>query len=314
MVYIKFCLWLAIILFALNGCSKPAKNIIFMCPDGMGLADVTMARTYLYGPDGKRLSFETLPYIGYQRTASRNSFVTDSAAAASAWASGEKFNNGEISCHDDDGDGQCDATHQNKKTILELAREKDMGTGLVVTSDITHATPAAWGAHVHNRKCESEIFKQMLDHDIDVMLGGGSATNRKTCKLEHTGKNSTNALIAKAESRGYTYVTTKNELIRAGYPPKLLGLFKDKGLTPVYRRPPDSTEPTLALMTQTALSILEKKTPKAFSCWWKVPRWTGPTMTGTWNISWVKLPALIMRLKQSVPGWIKTPNIRKTPF
>ena len=239
------------------GCSKPAKNIIFMCPDGMGLANVSTARTYLYGPNGDRLNFEKLPYIGYQRTASKTSFVTDSAAAASAWASGEKFKDGEISCHDENGDGQCDGTRKNQKTILELAVEKQMATGLVVTADITHATPAAWGAHTHSRKCESEIFKQMLENDINVLLGGGIATNRKQCKLEHTAESMTQHLISKAEDRGYQYVTTRDELSQVAADKKLLGLFKTGGLTPIYKRGPESDEPTLEEMTRKALSILE---------------------------------------------------------
>jgi len=251
------------LLIVAAGCSKPGKNIIFMCPDGMGLSNVTAARTYLHGPNGDRLSFETLPYIGYQRTASKNSFVTDSAAAASAWASGERFNNGEISCHDEDKDGQCDGTRKNQKTILELAAKRHMGTGLVATSNITHATPAAWGAHTHNRKCESDIFRQQLENDIDVMLGGGIATNRSHCQLEHTGKNMTRHLISQAKENGYHYVTTKDELEQAEAAEKLLGLFKTGGLTPIYKRSPASTEPTLEEMTQKALTVLEKN-PNGF--------------------------------------------------
>jgi alkaline phosphatase len=72
-----------------------AKNVIVMVPDGMGLADVTATRIYKHGLDGM-LAFETLEHIGYQRTYSANSVITDSAPAASAWACGEKFNNGEI--------------------------------------------------------------------------------------------------------------------------------------------------------------------------------------------------------------------------
>ena len=246
------------VLIAAAGCSKPGKNIIFMCPDGMGLSNVTAARTYLHGANGDRLSFETLPHIGYQRTSSKNSFVTDSAAAASAWASGEKFNNGEISCHDEDNDGRCDGTRKNPQTILELAAEKDMATGLVATSNITHATPAAWGAHTHSRKCESEIFKQLLGNKVDVMLGGGIATNRTHCKLDHTDKNITRRLISQAREQGYQYVTTKHELKQAAAAGKLLGLFKLGGLTPIYKRGPASTEPTLEEMTQKALSVLEK--------------------------------------------------------
>ena len=82
-----------------------AKNIIFMVADGMGLAHVVAARIFKSGPDGESLHLETLPTIGYQRTQSASDSLTDSAAAASAWASGEKFRNGEISCRDDDQNG-----------------------------------------------------------------------------------------------------------------------------------------------------------------------------------------------------------------
>ena len=95
----------------------PARNVIFMVPDGMGLADVTAARILKNGPDGAPLNLETLRTIGYQRTHSANSTVTDSAAAASAWAAGDKFNNGEISCHSVDT-----VCVENPPTILELAK------------------------------------------------------------------------------------------------------------------------------------------------------------------------------------------------
>jgi len=135
-----------------------AKNIIFMVPDGMGLSNVTAARIFKNGPDGDPLYLETLPQIGYQRTHSKNSTVTDSAAAAAAWACGEKFNNNEVSYHDNDKNGECDTIPV--RTILELAKERGKATGLVATSTITHATPAVWGAHVHYRNCETEIARQ----------------------------------------------------------------------------------------------------------------------------------------------------------
>jgi len=251
------------------GSNSPATiesrtNIIFMVPDGMGLSNVTAARIYKSGPDGEALNFETLPYIGYQRTHSLNSTVTDSAAAASAWASGEKFNNGEISCLDNDQDGACDETRLNPETILELAKKNGMATGLVATSDITHATPAVFGAHVHNRKCETEIFKQLLDLAIDVLLGGGVATNRSTCLLAATEDADNNALILEARNDGYTVVTTKEELSASGDATKLLGLFNDGGLTPIYTRSANSSEPTLKEMTQAALDVLEEDTDGFF--------------------------------------------------
>ena len=247
-----------------KGFKRPrAKNIILMVPDGMGLADVTAARIFEFGPDGGRLSFEKMPVIGYQSTHSANSTVTDSAAAASAWASGAKFNNGEISCHDDNFDGVCD--NDPVPTILDLARSKGKSTGLVATSDITHATPAAFGANVHNRKCEEEIARQFLARDIDVLLGGGIAANRSSCMLTPSAGDWLESLLAGYTAAGYTIARTEGEMDAAvgRGSKKLLGLFKEGGKTQeLYRIDPiqvyPEDEPTLPEMTEAALNILEK--------------------------------------------------------
>ncbi len=237
-----------------------AKNVIFMVADGMGLADVAAARIYQNGPNGPPLHFETLPYIGYQRTHSRNTLVTDSAAAASAWASGEKFDKGAISCRDEAPvDGVCDETRKNSQTLLEIAQAAGKSTGLVVTSDITHATPAAFGAHVHNRNCGAEIFRQYLNMGIDVLLGGYVAENKadKGCLLP---EENPQALIDQASSLGYNLVDTRDEMmVAADSVTKMLGLFSgvQGGLCPLYLRSDLSTQPTLTQMTTSALKILE---------------------------------------------------------
>ncbi len=253
-------------LFTLAGCagmSAPgtnnARNIIFMVPDGMGLADVTAARIYL----GRRLTFETLEQIGYQKTSSANSTVTDSAAAASAWASGEKFRNGQISCRDRDGDYRCD--EPLKPTILEIAKSLGKATGLVVTSTVSHATPAAWAAHVHNRKCETEIFRQYIQETgVDVILGGGIGPDKAGSCFTPSALQA-GALRAMARSRyGYTLVSTREELAGAAQKSnKLLGLFAKSGKTPeLFRidkdKPYPDKEPTLAEMTKAALQVLER--------------------------------------------------------
>lgn len=240
-----------------------AKNIIFFVPDGMGMAYVTAARAFKNGPNGDPLYLEQFPVIGYQRTHSKNSLVTDSAAAAAAWASGAKYNNGEISCHDDDFDGVCDGPQV--KTILEIAQQKGKKTALVSTSDITHATPAAFGSHVHNRKCEEEIARQFIEKEIDVLLGGGIAANRSSCKLPHSEGNWLEALLADAEIRGYRIVDTKSGMNQAvaEHAGKLLGLFKTNGKTPeTFRVKPedytwDPEEPTLPEMVKAMLDMVE---------------------------------------------------------
>jgi alkaline phosphatase len=246
---------LALILFFLVPnltASEKVKNIIFVVPDGMGLANVTAARIYKYGLSKERLSLETLERIGYQSTSAKDSVITDSAASASAWACGRKFNNGEISFHGETGEAP--------QTILELAKAKGKSTGLVATSTITHATPAAFGAHVKSRSCENEIARQyILKTEVDVILGGGkmrfNSTNNDRC-------GASGDFISAAQTKGYTVVYTKEEMLKVQNTNKLLGLFSEGPLAPGPKRASDDTiktrEPTLAEMTGTALKILEK--------------------------------------------------------
>lgn len=251
-----------------------AKNIIFMVPDGMGLSNVTAARIFANGIAGEPLYMERLDRVGYQRTYSRNQTITDSAPAASAWACGQKFNDGEICFH---AEGEA-----NPPTILELAKQYRKATGLVATSTITHATPAAFGAHVQKRGCEYEIGRQyIMQTQPDIILGGGFN------KFSSAGYNSScgpNAgdLTQLAVGNGYKYVKTKNQLMTAVDEVnrrkvlKVLGLFTPEGMTPECQRAdtpygnPDlaeglkctaapivTTEPRLAEMTKAALDILD---------------------------------------------------------
>ncbi len=248
--------------FESQGLKKYAKNIIFMVPDGMGLSNVTAARIFNDGPNGNSLYLETLPQIGYQRTHSKNSTVTDSAAAASAWACGEKFNNGEICCLDNDKNGICESA---PLTILEMAKANGKATGLVATSTITHATPAAWGAHVHSRKCETEIARQYIEETgVDVLLGGGIGSDSSSC-LTPSPKTATQLITEAQSSYGYVYVTNETQMKAAvGLgTDRILGLFTPAEKTPETYRVDSSLsypedEPTLAEMTAAALDILEE--------------------------------------------------------
>jgi alkaline phosphatase len=238
-----------------------AKNIIFMVPDGMGLSYVTAARTYVHGPSGGVLYLERLPQIGYQRTHSANSTVTDSAAASSAWATGEKFNNGEISCHAEEE--YCVA---NPVTILELAKAGGKATGLVVTSNITHATPAAFAAHTHSRECQAEIGRQLVEESVvDVLLGGGIGKNIDDYHCEQYAGQDVDTIIANAQADGYAYVVDwaqMNAVVETGAQ-KILGLFTPGGKTPETfwvdgSLPYPESEPILADMTGAALDVLEE--------------------------------------------------------
>ncbi len=226
------------------------KHIIMMVPDGMGLADVTATRIRLNGPAGAPLNFETLERVGYQRTYSKTNTITDSSAAASAFACGEKFVNNEVCFH-------ADGAPYNP-SLLELAQRNGMATGLVATQTVTHATPAAFASHLANRNCETEIARQyIVETRPDVLLGGGRATFKPSAPdvCDAIGD-----YIAAAQDTGYTYVETRDAMqsaVSAGAP-RLLGLFSAKALTPEYLRPAITPQPRLPEMTAAALATLER--------------------------------------------------------
>ncbi|MCJ8008782.1 alkaline phosphatase [Lederbergia wuyishanensis] len=211
-----------------------AKNVIFMIPDGFSTSYATNYRLY----KGKEAVWDSM-LVGMHRTYSANSPVTDSAAAATAMATGFKTDNGMISMSPDG---------KKLKTILEAAKEAGKGTGLVATSTITYATPAAFAAHVPSRKQESEIAVQYMDNEVDVILGGG----RKYF----------NSILERGKEKGYEIVTNKMELSNVQTPQKLLGLFAGEGMVPELDRHMTS-EPSLDEMTKVALRIL-KQNKKGF--------------------------------------------------
>lgn len=218
------------------------KNVILLIGDGMGYAHLTTARL----AQEKNLNMDMIKSTGTVTTRSANYVVTDSAAAGTAIATGNKTNNGLISITPDG---------KRLKTVLEGARDKGKRTGLVTTTNITHATPAAFAAHVPNRDDELTIAGQMLQARIDVMLGGGRSN---FLPVKTGGKRTDNRdLTVEAKTYGYQYATTKEELdgVRDG---KVLGLFNNSHLNFEIDR--DVTkEPSLAEMTEKAISLLDNK-------------------------------------------------------
>ncbi len=139
---------------------KKPKNIIFLIGDGMGISQITAG---LFSNNNK-LNLEEFKVIGLHKTYSSDNLVTDSAAGATAFACGKKTYNGAISVNNE---------KHRLKTILEIAEEKGLKTGLVATSTIVHATPACYYAHVEERHMYEEIALELLDSGVDFFAGGG---------------------------------------------------------------------------------------------------------------------------------------------
>ena len=211
--------------------SDRPKNIILMIGDGMGVAQVFTGLTANQG----RLFLENCKHIGFSKTQSFSSYITDSAAGATALSAGVKTYNLAIGV---------DKDTIPVPTILEEAEERGLATGLVSTSSITHATPASFIAHQKSRAMNEAIAADFLKTDIDVFIGGGLKyfTERKD------GRNLTTELNAK----GYQVIKNITDIskIKGG---KLAGLTAHEENGRVTER-----GNYLPLATKTAINILKK--------------------------------------------------------
>lgn len=218
-------------------------NVILLIPDGYGPASATLARDYLRWRDGIRnLALDSLQ-TGSVRTFPAGGRVTDSAAGATAYSTGTKTYNGRIAM---------DTTGQQLGTLLEGAEQKNMVTGLVATSRITHATPASFSAHVVDRGEENEIAAQQLTKDIEVLMGGGRRHFLPRYR-DGSARSDTQNLLENAQAQGYQIVDTQDELLAVDSPP-VLGLFASSHMDYEIDRGP--SQPSLSTMTQTALNLL----------------------------------------------------------
>lgn len=224
--------------------TKKIKNIIFMIGDGMG-TPYTTAYRYMKDDPSTPLMEKTEfdPYlVGAQMTYPEDEHqnVTDSASAATAMSAGVKTYNAAIAVDND---------YTEVKTVLEQAKENGKSTGLVATSEITHATPAAFGAHNISRKNMDAIADDYFDelvngkHKVDVLLGGGKSNFVREDR----------DLTKEFQSAGFSYVTDRSALLNDNSN-QILGLFADGGLDKLIDR--TSATPSLAEMTNAAIDRL----------------------------------------------------------
>ena len=236
-----------------------AKNVIFIQGDGMGIAHRELIRLATKGKDGG-LTMDGLRYSGWTSTDSADpeEAVTDSAAGATAFASGVRTFNGGVGV---------DAQGRPVPTLLERAGEAGKSTGLVTTAQVTDATPAAFGAHVRDRAEQSEIARQYLERSKPaVILGGGedrwlpagdpgAFPDAPATDPEEKSQSDKGNLIDRARELGYRYVNSAEALAQARGN-RLLGLFaneemfeqKEEGKGDVYA-------PVVPLHTMTAKAL-----------------------------------------------------------
>lgn len=269
-----------------------AKNVILFLGDGMGISTVTAARILdgqHRGQSGEEnlLSFERLPYTALIKTYNTDLQTPDSAGTMTAIVTGVKTRYGVLSVDQTVQRGAAVGVKSHELvTILELAEERGLSTGVVSTTSVTHATPAACYAHTSDREWQNDtrlspaaraadvadIARQLIEfprgNGLEVVLGGGRAHFRpQTAKdpeyPELAGQRADHRDLTKewCARPGASYVWSKSqfEAIDVKECAHLLGLFEPRHMHFEHDRHDDSAgEPSLSEMTAKAIDLLSK--------------------------------------------------------
>ncbi|HLL24602.1 MAG TPA: alkaline phosphatase, partial [Kofleriaceae bacterium] len=134
------------------------RGVVLVIGDGMGVAHVTLAQRLR----GEAFALGRMPHVGLVMTRSASSPVTDSAAAATALATGVRTANRHVGI---------DAHGKPHPTVLEVAEARGMATGMVTTASFADATPSAFAAHHQDRKASHELAAQVLRSGADLLIG-----------------------------------------------------------------------------------------------------------------------------------------------
>lgn len=251
---------------------KRAKNVILFVGDGMSLQARQIARILSKGITEGRyndlLNMEKMDNVAVVTTSGYDAIVTDSANSASAYATGHKSVVNAMGVYEDCTKDPFD--DPKVENIIELVkRTRGMATGIVSTSNITDATPAAMVSHTRRRAEQNFIAQSMLEdkHRPDVILGGGS---RHFIPMDVPGsKRKDNVDVIKSfEDLGYSFSGTKTELENTPESAdKLLGLYQLDNMNvyidrAVIKNPKVlkgfNDQPGLVEMTEKAIDTLSK--------------------------------------------------------
>ena len=206
-----------------------AQNVVLMIGDGMGFEHIEVTSDFF----GKEMFMTSLEFNGEVQTHSKNMIIpTDSAAAATALATGQKVNNGVLAfCGED------------IENISEIAKKQNKGVGIVCTETLSGATPAGFSAHTSHRSNVQEIRQDQYQSDIDIFLGAGLS--------EYSAEET------QIVNSGYDFVTSFSDLSLDSE--KIFGVFED-----ISNYENLDKTPTLEKLTEFAVSFLSNKYPNGF--------------------------------------------------
>jgi alkaline phosphatase len=263
---------------------RPARNVILFLGDGMGVSTVTAARIFdgqSRGETGEEnsLSFETFPHVALVKTYNSNQQVPDSAGTATAILTGTKTRAGVINIGPEARRRNCDEGLANRlPTFAEVMAASGKSVGVVTTTRVTHATPAAVYAQSVERDWESDaclpaqaaaagcrdIAAQLTalppGQGPDIVLGGGLREFRGS---DSGGKRRTAGqdLVADwlAASGGRRLIQSREALADLDPGEQVLGLFAESHMTYIAEREDPTSEPTIQEMTAAAIDYLQAR-------------------------------------------------------
>jgi alkaline phosphatase len=252
-----------------------AKNVILFIGDGMGISTITATRIFSVGVDGD-LVMDQLPHAALSRTADADHITPDSASTMTSMMTGVNANSGVIGFGSETefGDFNADGDGAPLSTALEQAKGRGLRVGVVSTARVTHATPAACYAHIHDRDQEAAIalqalpgeqtYNRALGSGLDVILGGGRQFFVPEGVTDEEGDAGSRAdgrdLRAEFQAAGYRYFWNADGFERAtpGDLP-VLGLFERSHMEYEADRLNDvGGEPSLSELSVKAIELLDR--------------------------------------------------------
>jgi alkaline phosphatase len=220
------------------------RNVILVIGDGMGLGHVSAASALLEGTGGS-LAMTRTEHVGFLRTWARNTISTDSAASATALATGFKTDKKYVGMLPDG---------RVPRNLFEASRNRGLATGVLTTSGLVDATSACFTSHVDSREKYDEIFEQMLQSDTDVLIGGDwtlyDKAKRNTRYMDMVGR----AEMLAAE-HGYQFSREESEVM--SLPTPLMALYRPRD------RFDEQHGPALETSVGRAIDLLERN-PKGY--------------------------------------------------
>jgi alkaline phosphatase len=234
------------------------KHVFLVIGDGMGLEQIGLMETYNSNVYDKKSnithSLMGKATMAVVKTGSADSPVTDSAAAATAIATGHKTNRNMLGILPDG---------KKVETVLEAAKKNGYATALITTDMVVGATPAGFAAHVKSRKEYDAIAEQLISAGVDYIIGGGKMhfapekTDEKGKK--HAGRKDGKDLLKEAKDKGYTVVTKMEDFEQLQKAGKLLALFSDKEINFSIADRDPVAQPSLKEMTDKFIELAEKE-------------------------------------------------------